>query len=83
MALHGGIASLGLQAGESSGHSHAQVDAGIKDIVALDGGVAALSQDGHLPALRERDLATRLDLLFAKNLHGVALNVAEAAKVAQ
>ena len=50
-------------------------------MLALDGGVAVLAADGSLPALRERDLATRLDLLFAKGLHGVALNVAEAAKV--
>lgn len=49
--------------------------------MATERGIAALAEDGALPELRERDLATRLDLLFAKGLHGVALNVAEAAKV--
>ena len=58
-----------------------QVEAGVRAVLGFDGGVAVLAAGGRLAGLRERDLATRLDLLFAKGLHGVALNVAEAAQV--
>lgn len=53
----------------------------MRAVLGFDGGIAVLGAGGRLAGLRERDLATRLDLLFAKGLHGVALNVAEAAQV--
>ena len=58
-----------------------QVEGGIKALLPGDVGIAALATDGRVVGLKERDLASRLDLLFAKGLHGVALNVAEAAHV--
>lgn len=58
-----------------------QLETGVTAVLGFDGGVAVLTEGGRLAALRERDLATRLDLLFAKGLHGVALSVAEAAQV--
>lgn len=57
-----------------------QMPEGAAAVVPLDLGIAALTGAGAVAALRERDLATRLDLLFAKGLHGIALNVAEVAK---
>ena len=53
---------------------------GAAALLPLDLGIAALTGAGAVAALRERDLAACLDLLFAKGLHGIALNVAEAAK---
>jgi hypothetical protein len=58
-----------------------QVETGVRAVLGFDGGIAVLTEGGRLAGLKERDLATRLDLLFAKGLHGVALNVAEAAQV--
>lgn len=58
-----------------------QVENGVRAVLGFDGGIAVLAAGGRLAGLRERDLAMRLDLLFAKGLHGVALNVAEAAQV--
>lgn len=58
-----------------------QMPDGVVALLPLDMGIMALTGAGAVTALRERDLPIRLDLLFAKGLHGVALNVAEAAKV--
>jgi hypothetical protein len=66
---------------EASPDALVQVETGVRAVLGFDGGIAVLAAGGRLAGLRERDLATRLDLLFAKGLHGVALNVAEAAQV--
>lgn len=53
----------------------------VRHVVAAWGVLVVVQGDGQLLCLKEKDLAFKLELLFAKSLYLVALNLAASSKV--
>ena len=53
------------------------VEGGVRHLLCEWGVVVIVGHDGRVLCLKERPLATKLEMLFAKNLYVVALNLAQ------